>query len=239
MKVRALAALWFLAAVALVADPRDFGVPAPRGWIGTTSEWLQGIGIVFALLDLVLLAAIWWMIRTRGVTSISKVFLFGAVLILPVIVVFLATAHGMEASSTVEACGSCHIMESHVADLRDPKGDSLAAAHYKNRYIQQNHCYTCHSDYGMAGTVGAKLAGLGHTWRNLTGSYELPLKIRRPYSNLRCLSCHGGAQNFLGKHDKDEIPKLMADKDSCLDCHGPAHAPDTKNAPAAARQAIE
>jgi cytochrome c nitrite reductase small subunit len=219
-----LAAPLFFASSFLLADPREFGVPEPRGWIGTTSQWVQGIGIVFALLNLALLFVIWRMIRRRGVTAVSKALLFGAILVLPVIVVFLATDHGMEASMTVEACGSCHVMDGHVADLRNPKSDSLAALHFKNRFIQTNHCYTCHSDYGMSGTISAKLAGLGHTVRNVTGSYELPLKVRHPYSNIRCLSCHGGAQNFLAKHDKDEIPKLIADKDSCLDCHGPAHA---------------
>jgi cytochrome c nitrite reductase small subunit len=221
------AALLFFAASLLLADPRDFGVPEPRGWIGTTSQWLQGMGILFAVLNLVLLFVIWRMIRKRGVTAVSKALLFGAVLVLPVVVVFLATAHGMGASMTVEACGSCHVMDGHVADLRNPKGDSLAALHYKNRYIQTNHCYTCHSDYGMNGTLTAKLNGLGHTMRNATGSYDLPLKVRKPYSNIRCLSCHGGAQNFLAKHEKDEIPKLISGKDSCLDCHGPAHAAET------------
>ena len=220
-------ALLFLASSSLPADPREFGVPEPHGWVGTTSQWVQGVGLVFALLNLVLLVVIWQMIRRRGVTAVSKALLFGAVIVLPVIVVFLATAHGMEASMTVEACGGCHLMDGHVADLRNPKSDSLAAIHFKNRYIQTNHCYTCHSDYGMNGTLRAKLDGLGHTLNNITGSYELPLKIRHPYPNVRCLSCHGGAQNFLAKHDKDELPKLMANQDSCLDCHGPAHAKET------------
>ena len=227
MKAPRIAALALLTASFLHADPREFGVPEPHGWIGTTSQWIQGVGILFAVLDLILLFVIWRIISRRGITTISKALLFGSVLILPIVVVFLATAHGMEASTTVEACGSCHVMEGHVADLRNPKSDSLASLHYKNRFIQTNHCYTCHSDYGMGGTLSAKLDGLGHTVRYATGSYELPIKIRHPYSNLRCLSCHGGAQNFLAKHDKDEIPKLMADKDSCLDCHGPAHAKET------------
>jgi cytochrome c nitrite reductase small subunit len=98
--------------------------------------------------------------------------------------------------------------------------------HFKNRYIQSDQCYTCHSDYGMFGTVSAKMAGLGHVYYNLAGTYPKPIKIRKPYPNLRCLSCHAGAQNFLAKHEKDEIPKLMAGKDSCLDCHGPAHHAD-------------
>ena len=92
---------------------------------------------------------------------------------------------------TVHACGDCHAMESHVADLRNPASESLAAVHYKNRYIQTDQCYTCHSDYGMFGTVSAKLEGLGHVYHNTTGNYPKPIKIKNPYSNLRCLSCHG------------------------------------------------
>ena len=212
-------------------------MPQPHGWVGTTSQWVQGVGLLFAAFNLVLLVVIWRMIRKNGVTAVSKAMLFGAILVVPTVVVFLATAHGMSESMSVEACGACHIMESHVADLHDPKSDSLAAVHYKNRYIQENHCYTCHSDYGMGGTVAAKLAGLGHTWRNASGRYDFPLKTRVPYSNTRCLSCHGGAQNFLAKHEKDSLPNLLSGKDSCLDCHGPAHPTETTQAPGAAKQA--
>jgi NapC/NirT cytochrome c family, N-terminal region len=223
-----LAAVLFFAAATLRADPREFGVPAPRGWIGTTSQWLQGVGIAFAIFNLFVLALIWVTLRRRGVTAISKALLLGGILVIPIVVSVFATAHGMEQSMKTEACGSCHVMESHLSDLRDPNSDSLAATHYKNRYIQENHCYTCHSDYGMYGTISAKLAGLGHSWRNLTGRYEVPIKIRVPYSNLRCLTCHGGARTFLAKHDKDQISNLMSGKDSCLDCHGPAHKAETK-----------
>ena len=73
------------------------------------------------------------------------------------------------------------------------------------------------------GTVSAKMAGLGHTYYNLTGTYEKPIKIRSPYSNIRCLSCHGGAANFVAKHEKEQVDRLLTAKDSCLDCHGPAH----------------
>ena len=238
MTARRGALLFLLGAQALRADPRDFGVPEPHGWIGTTSQWLQGVGLVFAVLNIVLILVVWRVIQRRGVTTISNSLLFGSILVLPVIVTFLATAHGMQESMKTEACGACHIMESHVADLKNPKSDSLAAVHYKNRYIQENHCYTCHSDYGMYGTVGAKLEGLGHTVHNLTGHYELPLKTRVPYSNVRCLSCHGGAANFAAKHEQDQIANLMSGKDSCLDCHGPAHAPETKQASEAGKQAM-
>jgi cytochrome c nitrite reductase small subunit len=233
VRSRFAGASFLFASVPLLGDPRTFGVPQPKGWIGTTSQWVQGVGITFALFNLVLLVVLWRMLRVGGVTSVSKALLFGGILVIPIVVVFLATAHGMEESMSVEACRACHVMESHVADLRNPAGDSLAAVHFKNRYIQDNQCYTCHSDYGMFGTVSAKLAGLGHVYYNLTDTYPKPIKIRKPYSNIRCLACHGGAQNFLAKHDKEEIPNLMSGKDSCLDCHGPAHkAAETGTAPA-------
>jgi cytochrome c nitrite reductase small subunit len=199
------------------------GVPPPHGWIGTTSQWIQGAGVVLAVLNLALLFVVWRLLSRRGVTAVSKALLFGSILVVPVFVVFLATAHGMQESMTVQACGACHVMDSHVRDLRDPKSDSLAAIHYKNRYIQESHCYACHSDYGMFGTVQAKLDGLGHVWHNLRNDFPRPIKISHPYSNLRCLSCHGGALNYIAKHEADEIPKLAAGADSCLDCHGPAH----------------
>ena len=229
---RRLAALFlFLSAGPLAADPRDFGVPEPHGWLGTTSQWIRGLGLVLAALNVVILFVLWARIRRRGVTSASKAFVLGSVVVLPTVVAFLATAHGMSESMKTEACGACHIMDGHFADLRNPKSDSLAAVHYKNRYIQENHCYTCHSDYGMFGSMSAKLEGFGHVVHNTTGHYPKPIKIAHPYSNLRCLNCHAGSQKFLTKHEPDELAKLAANKDSCLDCHGPAHTPaETKEA---------
>ena len=228
----AAAAALLCGAAAYGAGPSDFGVPPPHGWIGTTSEWIRGIGLILALLDIALLIVIWQMVRRRGVTTASKALLLGAIVVLPAIVVFLATAHGMQESMTVDACGDCHVMEGHVADLRNPASDSLAAVHFKNRYIQNDQCYTCHSDYGMFGTMSAKLDGLGHVYHNIAGNYPKPIKIAKPYSNLRCLSCHGGAANFVAKHEKEMIPSLMSNENSCLDCHGPAHKAEAAEAPA-------
>ena len=82
-------------------------------------------------------------------------------------------------------------MTPYVEDLRNPRSDTLAALHFKNRYIQENHCYTCHTDYGMFGTVRAKWAGLGHVLRYATGAYRVPIEIGHPYPSARCLDCHG------------------------------------------------
>ena len=50
--------------------------------------------------------------------------------------VFFSFSHGLAASKSVNACGACHVMSPWVNDLRDPKSESLAATHFKNRYIQ-------------------------------------------------------------------------------------------------------
>jgi nitrate/TMAO reductase-like tetraheme cytochrome c subunit len=207
-------------------------VPLPRGWIGTTSDWVRGFGIAFIVLNVVLLAFAWRNLHLVGLTPTVRGWLLVAVGLVPIMVAFLSFAHGLETSTSVRACGSCHVMTPFVEDLRSVKSDTLAATHFKNRYIQDHQCYTCHSDYGLAGTFNAKLAGLGHVWRYTTGSYTLPIKLAQPYPNVRCLGCHGESQKFLTSqgHPKEELPSLMAGTTSCLDCHGPAHPTQTKAA---------
>jgi cytochrome c nitrite reductase small subunit len=214
-----------------VAKAVDEGVPLPQGWIGTTNDWVRGFGIGFALLNLVLLGFAWRSLGRAGLSPTARGWLLVAVGLVPVMVAFLAFAYGLERSATVTACASCHVMTPFVEDLRNVKSETLAATHFKNRYIQENQCYTCHSDYGLGGTLKAKFDGLGHVWRYTTGAYRLPIKIASPYPNFRCLGCHGAAQKFLTSagHSKEDMPNLMAGKTSCLDCHGPAH-PEQKKA---------
>ena len=194
----------------------ELSVPLPKGWIGTTGQWIEGFGIGLVVLNLILLALVWhWM---RGGEPLPR--LWGWVLVavglVPILVGFMTFAHGLESSATVAACGSCHVMTPYVQDLKDVKSETLAATHYKNRFILTNQCYECHSDYGLAGTVSAKLAGVGHVLRYMTGSYTLPIKIAKP---------------FLKSPSKQDIlPDLMSGKISCIDCHGPAHPEQKKEA---------
>ena len=51
-------------------------------------------------------------------------------------------------------------MQVYVDDMLDSESESLAAVHYKNRYIPSNQCYDCHTSYGMFGTVEAKMGRL-------------------------------------------------------------------------------
>jgi nitrate/TMAO reductase-like tetraheme cytochrome c subunit len=217
--------LLLAAAAGLAATSEPEAIPKPHGWVGTTLDWAQGLGLAFAILTLLLLLVSWRSLRRQGETPLTKQLMFFSIGLLPLTVVFLAYVFGMESSKSVEACNSCHIMNPYAADLRDPKSDTLAAVHYKNQYIQDNHCYTCHSDYGMFGTMQAKFEGLGHIVKNTTGAYETPLKIAHPYTNLRCLNCHGRSQAFLDpdKHPPEDLAKMVKDEVSCLDCHGPPH----------------
>lgn len=214
-----------------VAWAAESQVPLPQGWVGTTSQWLQGLGLALVVLSIGLLAWAWWRLRAARTPANMWGTLLVAVGLVPMMVAFMTFSHGLEESATVSSCGSCHVMTPYVQDLRDIKSDTLAATHFKNRYILENQCYTCHSDYGLGGTIRAKLGGLGHVWYYTTGRYEMPLKIAHPYSNVRCLGCHGESQKFLTSETKKPIMgDLMSGKTSCLECHAPAHPAQKKEA---------
>lgn len=199
--------------------------PRPHGWMGTTEDWSRGLGIGFIVLALVLLVVAWKILARDGLSSRLKELLFIALAVLPLPIVFFDYSYGIEASKTPAACGSCHVMQPYLSDLSNPDSDTLAAVHFKNRYIQEDHCYTCHTDYGMFGTLTAKREGLGHVVRHTTGSYTLPLKIAHPYPNSRCLHCHGESQKFVKSdgHPPEDLARLISGETPCLECHGPAH----------------
>src|SRR5262249_246486 len=121
----------------------------------------------------------------------SKWMLFTGICLLPWPAMFLSAAVGMEGSKKVEFCSSCHGMKTFKHDLKNPPSKTLAGLHFQNRYIQREHCYRCHTDYGILGTMEAKMAGLGHVWKETTGAYKLPIKMSRPYNYAICLDCHG------------------------------------------------
>ena len=206
-------------------------VPKPQGWIGTADDWARGLGIVFCLFALALLAVARGRVKRFGLDGRTKEFLIVPMAVLPLIIVFLGFSYGLEASKTVSSCGSCHVMEPYVADLRNPASETLAATHFKNRFILSDQCYTCHADYGMFGGMRAKLDGVGHVVHNTLGSYKVPLTIAHPYPNVRCLGCHGESQRFLKSegHPKEDQPGLFKGEVSCIECHGPAH-PSAKQA---------
>jgi nitrate/TMAO reductase-like tetraheme cytochrome c subunit len=202
-------------------------IPRPKGWIGTADQWTQGLGIALAVLNLAVLVIAWRHLSRSGSLQGAMGTLFFGLAVLPLVVVFFGYAQGMAGMETVRACGGCHVMAGHVADLRDPDSESLAAVHFKNHYIQENQCYTCHSDYGLLGTFDAKVDGMRHVFHFLTGTFTLPLRIAHPYSNAHCLQCHAESQKFLKSsgHPAEIHAHVLSGEMSCMTCHAPAHTP--------------
>lgn len=113
MRAVLLAALPGLATAASAAVAEE-GIPRPAGWIGTTDQWTQGLGIGLALLNLVVLYVAWRRLRRSGTTDgVAGTLSFGLA-VLPLVVIFFGYTRGMAGMETVSACGGCHVMTPYV-----------------------------------------------------------------------------------------------------------------------------
>ena len=63
-----------------------------------------------------------------------------ALIVLPAGAIFLANYHTFEGIHEVRGCASCHVMLPMVNDMRDPGSDTLAARHYRNKWIAKDQC---------------------------------------------------------------------------------------------------
>jgi nitrate/TMAO reductase-like tetraheme cytochrome c subunit len=197
-----------LAGRPLLAESLQTSYPKPRD---IAAEWLMVISlaviaVAIGLITFTLIA------RRKNLLDIhSKWILFLGVAVLPIPAIFMSTAVGLEHSKQLEFCNSCHAMDPFMDDMKDVASNQLAARHYKNRFIQKAHCYTCHTDYGIFGTMEAKLNGMKHMWGDFTG-------------HQICLNCHAGAVRFerLEEHD-GVIEEVLAGEGGCNPCHELAH----------------
>src|SRR5262249_50354308 len=115
--------------------------------------------------------------------------------VLPVIETSMGMVLVFERSRQPELCGSCHkAMQAYLDDMTRPGSTSLAAVHYKNRYIPSDQCYECHTAYGLRGSFQAKRQGLIDIYKYYTGSFRVPITMQHAYRNEYCLKCHGGAE---------------------------------------------
>ena len=168
----------------------------------------------------------------RMTESFLKLLCFVGVLVLPAVSLALGNLVGLQQAKKVEFCGSCHLtMSPYVNDMRHAESGSLAAKHFRNRWIPDAQCYTCHASYGMFGDVKAKMAGLSDVYKYYTRTYELPIKLHAPYDNAECLKCHEGTPKFVDAAAHAELlPAIRAGEFSCVDCHGPAHVVEVVHA---------
>ena len=115
-----------------------------------------------------------------------------------------------------------------VESMHATDDSSLAAIHYSRGLVPTAEaCFTCHSGYGIWGTVGAKRAGVMHMLRSLTGRYHLPLELNGTFDINSCLGCHAGAATFravAAHQDPDVQQALLSHAVTCTGaCHPAAH----------------
>ncbi len=164
--------------------------------------------------------------RKHLLNPLSKWVLFFAFLVLSVIVYLINFVSAFERSKKVNFCNSCHVMNAYVSDLKSPESESLAALHYQYRWIADDQCYSCHTDYGIFGSAKTKMSGLRHIWSYYIVGYDTPIEFRGTYNNMICLHCHAPVESFQDVEEhEDDVEELIQSKESCFgaECHVSPH----------------
>jgi hypothetical protein len=159
-----------------------------------------------------------------SVAALWKLLAGAALIAVPAATVGVANYHTFEGVHEVQACNRCHVMTPMVTDLHDPDSDTLAARHFKNRWIPTDQCYACHSDYGLSGDLAAKAEGYRHLARYTSHTYVEPIVHRGSYDNKNCMKCHGEMPKFEAVASHHTVARELGENSmSCLNCHGLAH----------------
>jgi len=150
-----------------------------------------------------------------------------AFIVLPVVAASIGASEHLENSKQTQFCLSCHIMEPWGKSLYYDDQAHIPAAHFQNHRIDPKEaCYTCHSDYGMYGTLRTKLGGMHHVYVQYLGHPMNPIHLYNPYPNANCLHCHLGARSFESDALHTAImADLKSNKLSCISsgCHDAVH----------------
>jgi len=201
--------------------------PAPAGSLFTSPpvhpvvDWPRVLPILVALPAVVIL--VWGLVRGRLPPAAGV-----AGLVLPIAAYGLGMLMLREESKDVRFCGSCHVMTPIVESMHATDDASLAAIHYTRGLVPTAEaCFTCHSGYGIWGTMDAKKAGVMHMLHTVTGDYSVPLTMHGPFDIDACLGCHAHAPRFraVEAHQTPELQQALVTREmSCTGaCHPPAH----------------
>ena len=208
---------------AQVADPEQ---PLRKDY---AMEWASRVSLSGVVGAIALIAYVLVSRRRNLEAPQTQWLLFIGICVMPLPVMLLGIAVGLEQAKDVSFCQECHVMRQFVEDMKDPGSKLLAAVHFRNRYMQRSHCYICHTDYGLFGTMEAKLAGVGHIWREATGSYSVPVRIAHPYRFMICLDCHAQSAKFEHRPEHEGlVAKIASGRARCTSCHGLSHIPREK-----------
>jgi cytochrome c-type protein NapC len=196
---------------------------------GTALEWNVVITFLLCLLILICVGLSLILYRGRQTEGNALWLHLLGLCIFPLFLLPFGNFTIFEHSKQERFCATCHhSMDPYVRDMTAPGGKSLAATHYQDRFAPGEGCYTCHANYGVHGTFHAKLLGLNDAWRELTGTYTVPIKMSQPFPNALCLKCHNGARKFMAEDSHldpgNVVAKdLLTDKTLCTECHIPGH----------------
>jgi len=159
------------------------------------------------------------------VSTREKLLLLVVLGVAPVLVTLATFAMSFQRAEQVSFCGDCHTQAPWIVDMEDPNSKSLAALHYRNRWILDDQCYTCHADYGFLGPIKTKIRALKEVAIYYSGiGMPRQIKLPKPFPNANCLQCHGPAANFRSDPTHAAVMKaLVVNKLSCVTCHQPIH----------------
>ena len=190
----------------------------------SVGEIMRWAGVLSILTAIIILLFIEFFYRDRITLMSYRTLLIISLFVLPVIVGLGTTATVLETTKTVQSCNTCHVMNPFVHDLKNPESTTLAARHYKNKWIADYQCYTCHTTYGAHGTLAGKRDGFRHWLLFVTQTWDEPISYSGSYPNMNCTACHAGTNSFREVESHRALSsKLRANEVSCTSCHGPAH----------------
>ncbi len=187
-------------------------------------RWVNVAGVILAAVGMAMLFFVLWQKPGWRATPVVKVMLFTAIFLLPATTMLLGSVVGFH--KVKQSCAECHAMDPWVNDMKNPDSPTLAAKHYRNRWINEDQCYTCHSGYGLSGNIEAKKGGVGHVLHQYFLGVPKEIKIRKPFPTSTCLHCHANAESFrkVEPHmDPEMKPQILSGKMSCFECHEAPH----------------
>lgn len=151
-----------------------------------------------------------------------KLWLFFLVIVVPALLASVTAKMAFSRAQSVEFCGSCHVMQPWIDNVTGEESDSLAAEHYKRRWIQHEQCYTCHTNYGFLGPMEAKVKGVRHVIAYYIGE-DAKIELYDEFPNENCLHCHLDAKGFREDSNHDPLEDILSGKDRCVECHENIH----------------
>lgn len=201
---------------------------SPEGMFSGDTEnvmrWMSAGGVFLGLVSVGLILAVLLRRRAWRLMAAAKWMLLAGFFALPSMTMLLGNVVGFH--RTKQSCSQCHTMDPWVADMKDPKSQTLAAKHYQRRWINEDQCYTCHTGYGLAGNVQAKIGGLSHVTHYYVTGVPPEIKIKRPFPPATCLHCHADTAKYqkIDQHaDAEMRPKIESGELSCFECHATPH----------------